>query len=50
MTPSHYFYQTRPGHGLPHDPLNAIIGLRPIGWISSQNDRGDRNLAPLEFL
>ncbi len=23
------------GHGLPHDPFNAIVGPRPIGWISS---------------
>ncbi|PLM66490.1 Asp/Glu/hydantoin racemase, partial [Klebsiella michiganensis] len=26
-----YFYQPSHGHGLPHDPLNAIIGPRPIG-------------------
>lgn len=49
MKPSRYVYQPRLGHGLPHDPLNAIIGPRPIGWISSQNDRGDRNLAPYSF-
>ena len=30
-----YFYQPSQGHGLPHDPLNAIIGPRPIGWIGS---------------
>ena len=28
-----YFYQPSKGHGLAHDPLNAIIGPRPIGWI-----------------
>ncbi|EOS96452.1 flavin reductase family protein [Erwinia tracheiphila] len=49
MTSSRYVYQPRLGHGLPHDPLNAIIGPRPIGWISSQNDRGCRNLAPYSF-
>ncbi len=32
-----YFYQPSQGHGLPHDPLNAIIGPRPIGWIASQD-------------
>ena len=25
-----YFYQPAEGHGLPHDPLNAIVGPRPI--------------------
>ncbi|PLK68569.1 Asp/Glu/hydantoin racemase, partial [Klebsiella pneumoniae] len=24
-----YFYQPSQVHGLPHDPLNAIIGPRP---------------------
>lgn len=44
-----YSYQPQQGHGLPHDPLNAIIGPRPIGWISSQNTDGQRNLAPYSF-
>ncbi|QUG76538.1 flavin reductase family protein [Erwinia sp. E602] len=44
-----YSYQPARGHGLPHDPLNAIIGPRPIGWISSQNAAGQRNLAPYSF-
>ena len=44
-----YFYQPSQGHGLPHDPLNAIIGPRPIGWIASQNDSGQTNLAPYSF-
>ncbi|KAB8313141.1 flavin reductase family protein [Erwinia endophytica] len=44
-----YSYQPRLGHGLPHDPLNAIIGPRPIGWISSQSAQGERNLAPYSF-
>jgi flavin reductase (DIM6/NTAB) family NADH-FMN oxidoreductase RutF len=35
-----YFYEPTQGHGLPHDPLNAIIGPRPIGWISSLNSNG----------
>ena len=41
-----YFYQPSQGHGLPHDPLNAIIGPRPIGWISSCDRAGQLNLAP----
>ena len=49
MSHSRYSYQPRHGHGLPHDPLNAIIGPRPIGWISSQSASGVRNLAPYSF-
>ncbi|MEW5287950.1 flavin reductase family protein [Erwinia papayae] len=49
MTRSRHYYQPRLGHGLPHDPLNAIIGPRPIGWISSQSSQGERNLAPYSF-
>ena len=44
-----YFYQPSQGHGLAHDPLNAIISPRPIGWISSKNGQGQRNLAPYSF-
>ncbi|HEX4501296.1 MAG TPA: flavin reductase family protein [Scandinavium sp.] len=44
-----YFYQPSDGHGLPHDPLNAIIGPRPIGWIASVDAKGNRNLAPYSF-
>ena len=42
-------YQPRQGHGLPHDPFNAIVGPRPIGWISTQNAAGALNLAPYSF-
>lgn len=49
MSRSRHSYQPRLGHGLPHDPLNAIIGPRPIGWISSQSASGERNLAPYSF-
>ncbi|QJT79927.1 flavin reductase family protein [Kosakonia sp. MUSA4] len=44
-----YFYEPAKGHGLPHDPLNAIIGPRPIGWIASLDGKGQRNLAPYSF-
>lgn len=44
-----YFYQPSLGHGLAHDPLNAIIGPRPIGWIASQDSQGRTNLAPYSF-
>ncbi|MGL6018240.1 MAG: flavin reductase family protein [Gibbsiella quercinecans] len=46
---SRYYYEPAQGHGLPHDPLNAIIGPRPIGWISSVSAAGQRNLAPYSF-
>lgn len=44
-----HFYEPEQGHGLPHDPLNAIVGPRPIGWISTVATDGRRNLAPYSF-
>lgn len=49
MTDSMHFYEPRHGHGLMHDPFNAIVGPRPIGWISSCNANGVNNLAPYSF-
>ncbi|MEP9369119.1 flavin reductase family protein [Xanthobacter sp. VNH20] len=46
---AYYFYTPAEGHGLPHDPLNAIVGPRPIGWISSRSAEGTLNLAPYSF-
>ncbi len=43
-----YFYEPAAGHGLPHNPLNAIIAPRPIGWISTLG-AGGVNLAPYSF-
>ena len=48
MTMTH-FYEPRHGHGLRHDPFNAIVGPRPIGWISSRSASGVLNLAPYSF-
>lgn len=42
-------YTPRQGHGLPHDPFNAIVGPRPIGWISTCDAAGRLNLAPYSF-
>ncbi|MEM1233584.1 MAG: flavin reductase family protein [Pseudomonadota bacterium] len=42
------FYRPENGHGLPHNPFNAIVTPRPIGWISSRGAQGD-NLAPYSF-
>jgi flavin reductase (DIM6/NTAB) family NADH-FMN oxidoreductase RutF len=44
-----HFYEPAKGHGLSHDPLNAIIGPRPIGWISTRGLSGALNLAPYSF-
>ncbi len=44
-----HFYEPAAGHGLRHDPLNAIIAPRPIGWISTVSRAGVRNLAPYSF-
>ena len=44
-----HFYEPRHGHGLPHDPFNAIVGPRPIGWIASHSAEGALNLAPYSF-
>jgi flavin reductase (DIM6/NTAB) family NADH-FMN oxidoreductase RutF len=49
MNDSIHFYEPRAGHGLPHDPFNAIVGPRPIGWISTRNRAGVLNLAPYSF-
>lgn len=42
------FYRPELGHGLPHNPFNALIAPRPIGWISTRGALGD-NLAPYSF-
>ena len=44
-----HYYEPRLGHGLPHDPFNAIVGPRPIGWISTRGPGGGLNLAPYSF-
>ena len=49
MTDDIHYYEPSKGHGLPHDPFNAVIGPRPIGWISSQDSAGNLNLAPYSF-
>ncbi|KQR07861.1 flavin reductase family protein [Xanthomonas sp. Leaf148] len=46
---SMHFYEPAHGHGLPHDPFNAIVGPRPIGWIGSRSAEGIANLAPYSF-
>jgi flavin reductase (DIM6/NTAB) family NADH-FMN oxidoreductase RutF len=43
------FYRPSDGHGLPHNPFNAIVTPRPIGWISTRDRFGADNLAPYSF-
>lgn len=43
------FYRPEDGHGLPHNPFNAVITPRPIGWISTRSADGHDNLAPYSF-
>lgn len=42
------FYRPAEGHGLPHNPFNAIVTPRPVAWISTRGPAGD-NLAPYSF-
>ena len=44
-----HFYEPAQGHGLKHDPFNAIVGPRPIGWVSTRATDGVANLAPYSF-
>ncbi|ARE41057.1 Nitrilotriacetate monooxygenase component B [Rhodovulum sp. P5] len=43
------FYRPANGHGLPHNPFNAIVTPRPIGWIATRGADGRDNLAPYSF-
>ncbi len=43
------FYRPEDGHGLPHNPFNAIVTPRPIGWIATRGSDGSENLAPYSF-
>jgi flavin reductase (DIM6/NTAB) family NADH-FMN oxidoreductase RutF len=49
MPKQNHFYQPHLGHNLKHDPFNAIVAPRPIGWISSKSAAGVLNLAPYSF-
>lgn len=49
MIEGYHSYIPSQGHGLPHDPFNAIIAPRPIGWISSKSAHDQVNLAPYSF-
>ncbi|NKB71744.1 MAG: flavin reductase family protein [Candidatus Latescibacteria bacterium] len=43
------FYRPEEGHTLAHNPFNALVVPRPIGWISTLDEEGRANLAPYSF-
>lgn len=43
------FYRPQDGHGLAHNPFNAVVTPRPIGWIATRAADGGENLAPYSF-
>jgi len=43
------FYRPEDGHGLKHNPFNAVVTPRPIGWISTRGADGSENLSPYSF-
>lgn len=46
---SYHSFDPALGHGLPHEPIKAIVAPRPIGWISSLSVEGVANLAPYSY-
>jgi flavin reductase (DIM6/NTAB) family NADH-FMN oxidoreductase RutF len=47
--PEKHVYEPVLGHGLAHDPFNALVAPRPIGWVSTISAAGLVNLAPYSF-
>ena len=43
------YYRPEDGHGLKHNPFNAVVTPRPIGWIATRGADGQDNLAPYSF-
>lgn len=44
-----FFEPSKGDHGLPFNPFSACVVPRPIGWVSSIDGEGRRNLAPFSF-
>lgn len=49
MREGYHYYEPADGHKLAHDPFNAIIAPRTIGWVSTMDSDGQVNLAPYSF-
>ena len=43
------FYEPKKGVPFDIDPFKSLIFPRPIGWISSVNEKGIANLAPYSY-
>ncbi len=43
------YYEIGNDHGLPYNPLKAVVVPRPIAWISTLSKDGVANLAPFSF-
>jgi flavin reductase (DIM6/NTAB) family NADH-FMN oxidoreductase RutF len=44
-----FYIPNERNHGLPHDPFQALVAPRPIGWISTCSLTGVLNLAPYSY-
>jgi flavin reductase (DIM6/NTAB) family NADH-FMN oxidoreductase RutF len=44
-----YDVEARDRTALPHDPIKALVGPRPIGWMTTVSAAGVVNLAPYSF-
>jgi flavin reductase (DIM6/NTAB) family NADH-FMN oxidoreductase RutF len=44
-----FYRPSERNHGLPHDPFQALVVPRPIGWISTRSLAGELNLAPYSY-
>lgn len=44
-----FFDAERNDHGLPYNPIKALIAPRPIGWITASSTKGELNLSPYSF-
>jgi flavin reductase (DIM6/NTAB) family NADH-FMN oxidoreductase RutF len=43
------FYKTSENRGLASNPFKSCVIPRPIGWISSQDEKGSLNIAPYSY-
>lgn len=44
-----HYEPAKNNHGMAHNPFNALVSPRPIGWISTISASGVVNLAPYSF-
>ena len=44
-----FFDAAKNDHGLPHNPMKALVAPRPIGWVTTMSAQGEVNLSPYSF-